>query len=409
MHQRHTSRCTRYGRLSIVGIIYYSYLTTILPSTTAAPHQTRRDEEEIWGKVVYEYKYIHYFVFIYIHICWCGSSSITHNIMMYITHYFSLLTTEGKRFTTPPPPHTYSSMERFLPTPQEFVWKSYDSTQPFFSSLSESTNNLPFSHWVYPTVVPALYLMLTLASNARLNETSKPIISNSILNPICTIHNIILVTFSAICVIGITYDVATLEFLPKTESSSFANAIFELFCPQQFGESLRGRIFWWSYLFYVSKYYELLDTFFIVMKSKRVIPLHLWHHMSVPPIMWAAFQGRLAPALIFVVILNGAVHTVMYFYYALASMGVSVPRSRKKIVTNVQIIQFYIGVGGGTSYLLLYLRNVRVNLSPISLSLDQPGCSGNLLVFGMGFLINLSFLLLFKRFFKKAYNKKKKK
>jgi len=136
MHQRHTSRCTRYGRLSIVGIIYYSYLTTILPSTTAAPHQTRRNEEEIWGKVVYEYKYIHYFVLIYIHICWCGSSSITHNIMMYITHYFSLLTTEGKRFTTPPHHHHTHIV----------VWKDFFQLHKSLYGNPTIQHNLSFLH-----------------------------------------------------------------------------------------------------------------------------------------------------------------------------------------------------------------------------------------------------------------------
>ena len=296
-------------------------------------------------------------------------------------------------------------MENF-PSPEKFEWTSVaqKSTNTFFPK-----NDLPLSHWSYPTIIPAIYLILVVASNSRLRENVEPIISKSILNPVCTIHNIILVIFSAVCVVGITYDVAVLEFLPKARETDVLNATFELFCPQRFGESLRGRIFWWSYLFYVSKYYELLDTFCIMLKSKRVISLHLWHHMSVPPIMWAAFQGRLAPALTFVVILNGTVHTIMYFYYALTSMGVSVSRSRAKIVTNIQIIQFYIGVCGGTSYLLLYLRKARVYFSP-NLRLDlEPGCSGNLMVFGIGFLINLSFLLLFLRFFSRAYKKKKKK
>ena len=293
-------------------------------------------------------------------------------------------------------------MIKHFPSPENFEWKS-DSTSSFLE------NDIPLSHWSYPTIIPALYFVLVVVSNARLKENTKPIVSKSVLNPICTIHNIILVVFSAVCVFGITYDVAVLEFLPKAKASSYGNAIFELFCPQRFGESLRGRIFWWSYLFYVSKYYELLDTFFIVMKSKRVISLHLWHHMSVPPIMWAAFCGRLAPALIFIVILNGTVHTIMYFYYALTSMGISVSRNRAKIVTNIQITQFYIGVGGGTSYLLLYLRNIRFHLTP-TLQIDlEPGCSGNLLVFGIGFFINLSFLLLFLRFFSRAYGRKKKK
>lgn len=182
--------------------------------------------------------------------------------------------------------------------------------------------------------------------------------------------------------------------------------MFELFCPQRFGEDLRGRIFWWCYVFYVSKYYELLDTVFLVLKGKHVIPLHLWHHMSVPPIMWAAFQGRLAPALIFTVLLNGTVHTAMYLYYGVTAMGVRVSKAKKKMITNMQIVQFYIGVMGGTSFMLLWMRTHRVSFSPSFHVEYEPGCSGDLKVFGVGFLINLSFLVLFRRFFKRTYKRK---
>ena len=79
-------------------------------------------------------------------------------------------------------------MENF-PSPDNFEWTSVaqKSTNTFFPK-----NDIPLSHWSYPTIIPAIYLILVVASNSRLRENVEPIVSKSVLNPVCTIHNIIL-------------------------------------------------------------------------------------------------------------------------------------------------------------------------------------------------------------------------
>ena len=42
-------------------------------------------------------------------------------------------------------------------------------------------------------------------------------------------------------------------------------------------------------VFHLSKYYEFLDTVLLVAKRKPVIPLHLWHHASMPFVTWLWF------------------------------------------------------------------------------------------------------------------------
>ena len=109
-----------------------------------------------------------------------------------------------------------------------------------------------------------------------------------------------------------------------------------------------------SYLFYLSKYYELLDTIFLVlkkvMKKNTLLPLtfekkpldflHCYHHAIVPFSAWLGFQGWYMPIMWFDhsyvcpaltrhslrtgCLFNSAVHVVMYFYYMMATLGKTV-------------------------------------------------------------------------------------
>ena len=47
-------------------------------------------------------------------------------------------------------------------------------------------------------------------------------------------------------------------------------------------------LMWWENLFTATKYYELLDTVFLVIEKKPLSFLHVWHHASVIPMCWFA-------------------------------------------------------------------------------------------------------------------------
>ena len=99
-----------------------------------------------------------------------------------------------------------------------------------------------------------------------------------------------------------------------------------------------------AYLYYISKIIELLDTVFFVLrkKSKQVTTLHVTHHASMAFLMYwgvkyfpgghGSFQG----------FINSAVHTLMYTYYLLSSLGDSVKPYLwwKKYLTQIQMAQF---------------------------------------------------------------------
>lgn len=53
---------------------------------------------------------------------------------------------------------------------------------------------------------------------------------------------------------------------------------------------MRGRLLFWMYLFYCSKYYELFDTVIMVLKKRPLNFLHVYHHCVVMPLFWVYMQ-----------------------------------------------------------------------------------------------------------------------
>ncbi|KAL0966139.1 hypothetical protein UPYG_G00291390 [Umbra pygmaea] len=102
------------------------------------------------------------------------------------------------------------------------------------------------------------------------------------------------------------------------------------------------RVAWW---FYFSKFIELLDTLFFVMRKKhsQITFLHVFHHSFMPFTWW--WGMTIAPAGgmgSFHAMVNACVHVIMYTYYGLSAAG---PRFQKylwwkKYMTAIQLIQF---------------------------------------------------------------------
>ncbi|CAO3615254.1 unnamed protein product [Cunninghamella blakesleeana] len=73
---------------------------------------------------------------------------------------------------------------------------------------------------------------------------------------------------------------------------------------------------YWGYIFYLSKFYEVIDTMIILLKGRRSSLLQTYHHAGAMITMWSGIRFRAPPIWIFVVF-NSFVHSVMYLYYAL--------------------------------------------------------------------------------------------
>lgn len=152
----------------------------------------------------------------------------------------------------------------------------------------------------------------------------------------------------------------------------------------------RGPLFFWAYVFYLSKILEFADTFLIIVSGsiRRLSILHVYHHATVIVMcyVWLETAQSLFPVAL---VTNATVHTVMYSYYLACAAGMRPPW--KRAVTDFQIGQFLFSllVSGG----MLYLHFTR------------GGCSG---IYGWCFnaVFNVSLLYLFLDFHNKNYKKK---
>ncbi|CAF3166759.1 unnamed protein product [Rotaria socialis] len=98
------------------------------------------------------------------------------------------------------------------------------------------------------------------------------------------------------------------------------------------------------YLFFLSKFIELFDTIFFIMKKNfhQVSVLHVLHH-GIMPISWW-FGIRFVPGGFgtFHSCINSFIHFLMYLYYGLAALSPSFRQYLflKKSMTWMQMIQF---------------------------------------------------------------------
>lgn len=103
-----------------------------------------------------------------------------------------------------------------------------------------------------------------------------------------------------------------------------------------------------TYLFYISKYYEFVDTWILYLKNKKPSFLQIYHHIGAVINMRNIYVYRVEAGWIFVTF-NSFVHTIMYIYYALSTLKIYLPI--KRLITTMQILQFVVGLGLSSLYL----------------------------------------------------------
>ncbi|KAK2874463.1 hypothetical protein Q8A67_021616 [Cirrhinus molitorella] len=99
-----------------------------------------------------------------------------------------------------------------------------------------------------------------------------------------------------------------------------------------------------AWLFLFSKFIELMDTVFFVLRKKhsQITFLHIFHHSFMPWTWWWGVSYAPGGMGSFHAMVNSCVHVIMYFYYGLSAAG---PRFQKflwwkKYMTAIQLTQF---------------------------------------------------------------------
>ena len=189
--------------------------------------------------------------------------------------------------------------------------------------------SLPFAHWYYPVTAAIAYWVVILGVKKIMSYQK----TGFELKPLLAIHNLLLSVGSLYILIN------TIESLyNQYQEYRLEGLICHL-------DVYQGSTWFWSYVFYLTKYYELIDTLFLVLRKKPLTKLHTIHHTVVLLMFWTYMDFGL-PNQWIQSINNLAVHVFMYYYFSYMAL----PRWMQKFLpsvwwrrylTQMQIIQFF--------------------------------------------------------------------
>ena len=99
----------------------------------------------------------------------------------------------------------------------------------------------------------------------------------------------------------------------------------------------------WMDLFCMSKIPEFLDTVFIILKGKDLILLQYYHHFATALLTWMG--NPIYPKdLVVAAFMNYFVHSIMYMYFFVTSLGIHSVRKYGFLITILQLLQMVAAV-----------------------------------------------------------------
>ncbi|KAG5441446.1 Elongation of very long chain fatty acids protein [Clonorchis sinensis] len=148
-----------------------------------------------------------------------------------------------------------------------------------------------------------------------------------------------------------------------------------------------------GYLFYFSKFVEMLDTVFFLCRGKvdQVTFLHVFHHAAMPPSIWWGLKYAPGGIVYTFLVANSFIHVIMYTYYGMAAAGLYKYLWWKNYLTIAQMIQFV--------FLIVHQSQIFLRSTPC----NYPK------VFPAAIIFYASvFLVLFGNFYVQAYWRKQR-
>jgi len=216
-----------------------------------------------------------------------------------------------------------------------------------------TTGEMPLVQSPTPTVLALLaYItvvvlgLLKAEGNGKGKEKKDP----AWLRALVLVHNLFLVGLSAYMALGISWEAY------RNKYNVWGNA----YDPKQ------TTMAYFVWVFFVSKLYEFLDTFVMLLKgnTKQVSVLHVYHHGTISLIWWIIAYRAPGGDAYFSAAMNSTVHVFMYLYYFLAAALGKNPKARSrylwwgKHLTQLQMFQFFLNLC--QAYYILHVKPLYV-------------------------------------------------
>jgi len=235
------------------------------------------------------------------------------------------------------------------------------------------SGDLPFADWNSVIVGVSLYLLAVFALKKWMEDKKR-----FEMKTLAVFHNFFLSGLSFVMLTGMLYEIIV----------EFIAADYDIKCllcdPDR--RLASGRQIGWFYIFYLSKFYEFLDTFIICLKKNEIIFLHVYHHCITVVLVFVMLTNEVAVQWI-AMTANCLVHVPMYYYYGMSTLGYTI--WWKKYITRIQIFQFVADLSANTVGFVYHYSGY--------------DCSGPLEAWYFGQGVLLSFLVLFIAFYKRRY------
>lgn len=210
------------------------------------------------------------------------------------------------------------------------------------------------------------------------------------LGPIPAVHSLSVALISALIFVGILLSAAAeirdtrwLWGRTKTTTSLQWLLCFPL------GTRPSGRVFFWSYAFYLSRFLHLLRTFFTVLRRRRLTMFTLFNQsiLIVMSFLWLEFSQSFQ---VLAILLTTLLYSVVYGYRFCIEIGL--PRACFPFVVNCQVV--------------LLVCNLVCHFMVLLLHLFKGGCNG-IGAWGFNSVLNGAILLFFLKFYVKKMHSRK--
>ncbi|KAH7851188.1 hypothetical protein Vadar_008384 [Vaccinium darrowii] len=268
-------------------------------------------------------------------------------------------------------------------------------TLTYYLSEHPSIVNFRWSHtqsygstWSFLFTAISLYLLLAISLSLLLSllRRSRPVP----LGPIPALHSLSMSLISATIFTGILLSAAAEIRDTRWLWRRSKTTPFQWLLCFPLGTRPSGRVFFWSYAFYLSRFLHTFRTFSTILRRRNLSFFRLFNHsiLILMSFLWLEFSQSFQ---VLAILLTTSVYAVVYGYRFWTAIGL--PSACFPFVVSCQIV--------------LLGCNILCHVGVLLMHFMKGGCNG-IGAWGLNSVLNGAILLLFLNFYVKMHARKSK-